>query len=184
MTETTYYVEQQYSATGDVSSELIAWWGNGYHGFSHTDAVVPGGLLGARWDNPGKHGRGVQLRPMGYEKWTRVTRVRIPVTEDVYMKWLNFLGSQIKSAYDPDDILRLILGQKTQPVDSHWICSALAARADQICGIFPAYLGVPPQQITPDGHRELLITRPGAQYLDMLDWRTITATGAYVWHSN
>lgn len=138
-----------------VSSRLIAWWGNGYDGFSHVDAVLSTGeLLGARSDviKPLGGGpaipAGVQIRPPAYERWDKRVVIDIPSTPSETSMWEGYLRKQINDGYDQSDILGLILGTPMSTA-GHWICSALQTDALQyVKKIGP--LGIPPQQVTPN----------------------------------
>jgi hypothetical protein len=138
-----------------LSSKLIAWWGNGYDGFSHVDAILSTGeCLGARSDviQPIGGGpeipAGVQIRPAFYEKWDRRVVVSIPSSVSQASAWDRYLRSQINDGYDESDILGLIIG-KPISTEGHWICSALQTNALQFIQLL-GKLGSPPQQITPN----------------------------------
>ena len=133
-----------------LTSKAIAWWGNGWHGWSHVDARLPDGLLGARWDNVGG-GPGVRLRPFDYEASDVEEQLllALEVTPTQAAAWEKGLRAQVGEDYDPDDILSLFLGTPVHVAEGHWICSALQTNELQAIGVLPP-LGVPPQQVTPD----------------------------------
>ncbi len=139
----------QFVCTDSILSKLIAWYGNGWHGFSHVDAVLPdGSLLGARSTSVGGKPPGVQIRPANYEKWIRVSRISFNPSQSQADTWVNWLVSQVGKQYDMSNILDFIIGDKTHQ-DGRWICSALQMAALlQVKLLSPA--GVPAQQITPD----------------------------------
>jgi len=142
-------IQLQFVKGSGVGSRLIAWWAMGYAGFSHVDAVLPdGSLLGARSDAIGGKPPGVQIRPAGYEAWSRRCVVTISSDQQQAARWETFLRSQIDSGYDKADILGLILGI---PLASpgHWICSALQFRALQVIGKVPD-MAITPQQVPPN----------------------------------
>jgi hypothetical protein len=139
------------------SSKLIAWWGNGYDGLSHVDAILSTGeCLGARSDiiKPIGGGpeipAGVQIRPPFYEKWDKRVVVSIPSTPAQANAWDWYLRKQINDGYDTSDIIGLIIGKPIMQ-SGHWICSALQTDALQYepVGLL-GKLGQPPQQITPN----------------------------------
>ena len=132
-----------------LSSKLIAWWGNGYGGYSHVDGVLSTGeLAGARSDAVGGQPPGFRVRPAFYEHWDKRTVVTLTVSDQQAKDWERFLRAQIGDPYDESDILGLIIGQ---PISSagHWICSAAQNHALRTIGVMPD-LPVPDQQITPN----------------------------------
>lgn len=145
----------QFVRGSGLSSQLIAWWGNGYNGFSHVDAVLSTGeLLGARSDviKPLDGGAaipaGVQIRPPFYEKWDKRVVIEIPSAPSETSLWEQYLRKQVNDGYDESDILGLILGTPMS-TSGHWICSALQTNAMQYVKKLPL-LGIPPQQVTPN----------------------------------
>lgn len=139
--------------TKGFSSKLIAWWGNGWNGYSHIDIVTPGGLfIGARSDEVGGKPPGVWPRPADYERQhlERLTLIDIPCDQDQADDAHAWLNAQVGDLYDPGDIIRLITGEEVAATQGHWICSALFTgflMAGRILKKGP----VPPQQVTPDG---------------------------------
>jgi hypothetical protein len=146
----------RYACEKYFSSRLIAWWGNGWHGLSHVDIVVSGGLLGARSDRKGGKPPGVQLRPMDYLKGSQIRiselEIEIPFYRECEAE--HWLKNQIGRQYDMNNILDLILGRRIV-THGRWICSALG---DEVATKFGIYHrpGIPPQQTTPDTHHALL----------------------------
>jgi hypothetical protein len=141
----------------DCLSRAIAWWGNGWRGFSHVDIVCHRGwLLGARSDRAAGTLSGVQLRPPDYLKGTllRISTLELDLGAEDEKAAQYWAVSQIGRRYDMNTIGALLLGRKTK-IDGRWICSALS---DEMCVKFAVYheTGVPPQQITPDTHHALL----------------------------
>ena len=111
-------------STDTIGSEIISLYEGGT-GFSHVDAVLPDGLLGARANQIGSVPGGVQLRPPDYEPFTQRLVVELPSCGEIESKWETFLRLQIGKPYD----LRAILGFAL-PGDWHergaFICSAHA----------------------------------------------------------
>lgn len=136
------------------SSRLIAWWGSGYRGYSHVDAILPdGSCLGARSDVITPKGQvaipaGVEIRPPAYEKWKRRTVVTLSVTDIEAKAWEDCLKGERGKPYDSSDILGLIIGRPLSS-DGHWICSALQTYALEQIGRLPK-LSVIPQQVSPN----------------------------------
>ena len=147
----------QFVLAEDWGSRLIAWYGQGYGGWSHVDAVMPSGwLLGARDDLITAGGMnpvvpGVRLRPPNYEKWIRRQVVSLPCTPAQDATWMQFLERQIGKPYDSGAIWAFITGRREPNAPGYWICSALqmgAARA--AVKAYPTL--IPDSQITPDAY--------------------------------
>ena len=142
-------VSLQFVLGSGWSSMLISWYGQGYGGFSHVDAVLPDGtLLGARSDAIGGQPPGVRIRPPDYEKWARRCVVTIPATTQQAADWEGYLRAQLGDPYDKSDILGLILGIPLMSA-GHWICSALQFSGLRVIGKVPAITQIP-QQISPN----------------------------------
>lgn len=166
-------IKLQFVCGSGLSSRLIAWYGNGYGGFSHVDAVLPdGSLIGARSDYITPIGSqdtidpGVQVRPAAYETWVRRTVVEISCTKGVAAEWEKFLRSQINHQYDKDSIIGFITGHKDHQA-GHWICSALQTDALEKIGKLPS-LPVPPAQVTPNSLL-LMVSAIGGQVSSFCD---------------
>lgn len=131
------------------SSRLISWWGSGYGGYSHVDAILAdGSLLGARSDSVGGQPPGVRIRPPAYEKWVRRCVVWMPASAQQASNWEKFLREQVGMGYDKSDILGLIIGKPLMS-QGHWICSALQHEALHKIAIFPD-MPQTPQQVPPN----------------------------------
>lgn len=143
-------IHLQFVRGTSLTARAIAWWGNGYGGFSHVDALLPDGtLLGARDDAVGGKPPGVQIRPQGYEKWDRKEVVEIATSSQQADVWRSYLRSQIGMQYDKGAIWDFILGRQDLHQAGHWICSALQTGALQAAGLLRR-LPVPDQQVSPD----------------------------------
>jgi hypothetical protein len=120
----------QFSTQHDLGSAIIRW-GN-WSDVSHVDLVLPDGLLlGARTD----HNPGVQVRPKGYAKFSRIIQVDYDFTDaqtEIYHAWCR---SQLGKPYDKPGIASYIT-HKRKNLDwrdeSSWYCSELQARASEI----------------------------------------------------
>ena len=78
----------QFVLGADLASRAIAFWGQGYGGFSHVDAVLSDGtLLGARNDVAGDQPAGVRIRPANYETWARKERLELACTFTQEATW-------------------------------------------------------------------------------------------------
>lgn len=142
-------IRLQFVLGSGIGSRLIAWWGNGYGGFSHVDAVLVNDFcLGARSDTTGGMPPGVRLRPPNYEKWAKrkVATLEVPFAQ--YSAWEDFLTAQLGMPYDKANIFGLITGSELVET-GHWICSALQTAAMEKIGRLPE-LPLPPSQITPN----------------------------------
>jgi hypothetical protein len=138
----------------DWTSRAIAWWGQGYGGWSHVDAVLRSGeLLGARSDRVKYQGTllpsGVQIRPASYEQPVRYVKVAIRVGAQRAADWEGFLRSQVPDPYDKADILGLIAGRPWMTA-GHWICSALQTDALNRIKLFKNNPLFVPQQVAPN----------------------------------
>jgi len=139
----------QFVLGDDLFSEAIAWYGEGYGGYSHVDALLPNGsLLGARNDVVGGKPAGVQIRPPEYERWKRRAIVELACTSIEFSLWQGWLISQIGQKYDKAAILGFLTG-KADHTDGYWICSALQTGALEEVKRIPKLI-VPPQQVTPN----------------------------------
>lgn len=147
-------IQLQFVLGAGWGSRLISWWGQGYGGYSHVDAILPtGDLIGARSDSIRlKNGTvippGVRVRPPDYEKWLKRTIVTLDATPVETERWQQFLLSKVGQGYDKSDILGLILGL---PITStgHWVCSWIQTSGLEVIGKF-GYLPFYPQQVTPN----------------------------------
>lgn len=143
-------IRLQFVLGSGVSSRLIAWYGNGYGGYSHVDGILKDDrLLGARSDVVGGQPAGVHIRPPGYEKWAKRTIVTLDSTDQEYDDWEASLRAKISTAYDKSSIVGFITG-KQEHTAGHWICSALQVNAQQHIKRLPFPLPVPAHQITPN----------------------------------
>ena len=147
-----------------IPSELIAWWGSGYSGYSHVDArLADGSLLGARSDTAGGQPPGFRSRPAEYEQWQRRCVVTIPATPAEYVQWEQWLLSQVGVGYDKGDILGLILG-RPMAQEGHWICSAAQTNALRVVNKLPTPLPFDEHQITPNTLLSMTACLPGATF--------------------
>lgn len=141
----------------DFSSRAIAWYGNGYRGFSHVDSLLSDGwLAGARDDRVQvfeknrvvEYPAGFQLRPADYESWVRRDIVELRVPDGVAEQWDKWLRSQVGKPYDKGAIIGFLLGRDDHQ-KGHWICSAGACGALVNSYAMPKP-PVPFSQITPN----------------------------------
>jgi hypothetical protein len=104
-------VRLQFVTEPGLGAWLIRWYG-GLHLFSHVDAVLPDGrLLGARSDCVGGQPPGVQIRPPGYLKFSRVAAVQLPCTQAQREAYYQALTSQLGKPYSEEAILGFALGR-------------------------------------------------------------------------
>jgi hypothetical protein len=141
----------QFVLGSGLSSRLISWWGNGYGGYSHVDAILPDGTcLGARSDQIGLYAPGVQIRAAGYEHWKKRCVATLEVTPQIASAWETYLLSQVGKEYDKGNIVDFITGAKPADDSGQWICSALQCQALEVSGCLAHPLPTPPQQVTPN----------------------------------
>jgi hypothetical protein len=148
----------QFVCGADLSSRLIAWYGNGYGGYSHVDEIVTsqvanrlapiGSLIGARSDRIGKIPPGVQVRPPRYETCIRRCVAVLNCTENEELAAEHFISTQLGRQYDKPAILGFILGKPLHG-RGHWICSALQTQRLRVAGLIDR-LPDPDSQITPN----------------------------------
>ena len=139
----------QFVLGADCSSRLIAWWGTGYDGFSHVDAVLSDGTLaGARSDKVGEQPAGCQIRPANYEVWKRRMVMSRPAEPQIAQVWEQFFRDRVGMPYDSGDIIGFIVGHDKSQA-GHWICSAWQADALETLDLLPS-LSLPLRQITPN----------------------------------
>ena len=158
-------------AGSDCPSRAIAWWGNGFHGFSHVDLLLPSGeLLGARSDLITHKGvvypAGVQIRPWDYEPDIRSAIVIFKSTRAQAAIWEAWARSKIGADYDRRNIVDLITGRRPKLNTGRFICSAFGTDSLQLplLELLPP-LPVPPQQVTPDS-LFIACVAAGARYLE------------------
>lgn len=139
-------IQLQFVCEAALSSQAIAWFSAGH--FSHVDAVLPdGSLLGARSDHVGGKPPGVQIRPLGYTKFTKRVLMTVPAQPGGEAEFYTFLEAQVGKPYDVEAILAFFVNRDWRKDDS-WICSELVAAAGEHAGIFPK-LYVAANKITP-----------------------------------
>jgi hypothetical protein len=136
----------QFVRGADAGADLIAWFSHG--GYSHVDAVLSDGLLGARSDRAGCKPPGVQVRAPGYVKGCEVLRIELEATPDMAKTFETFLRAQVGKPYDHEGIAGFIVGRDWRD-DSAWFCSELQSAALEACGYFTHPLSVPANKITP-----------------------------------
>ena len=120
-------IKLQFVMGAGFSSRAIAWFSAGE--FSHVDIVMPDQtLLGARSDKVGGKPAGVQVRPAGYEKWSRRTTITLPCSTTAAREFYDFAHKQVGKPYDSVAILGFAAGRNWREPDS-WFCAELAAAA-------------------------------------------------------
>lgn len=137
-----------------LSSRGIAWWGQGYNGWSHVDLRFANGeLAGARSDRVKYKGirlaAGFQVRPPDYERAVRAEILAKPVPADAYARWEAWARAQVDDHYDKWDILGLLLGQPLTGGAGYWICSAAAYDSLRVMNAIPD-VGLDMRQVAPN----------------------------------
>lgn len=144
-------IELHFSLGVGFTSALIAYFGYGYGGYSHVDAILSDGrLAGARADRVGGAEPGFRIRPPNYEPWKRSATLTIPATAQEHARWEAWQLAQVGDGYDQRDILGLIVGEPLNSGNGHWICSAAQLFGLQQIGKMPANLPFIAQQTTPN----------------------------------
>jgi hypothetical protein len=127
------YIEQQFVEGVAPSSRLIAYASGGpkNRAFSHTDAVLPDALWGARWDKVGGQRSGFYPRPFDYgsvkpvpgqERWARRLVMRLPCSPAQRSAWISFHEAQYGKPYDWRAICAFGF-QRNWREDDAWFCS-------------------------------------------------------------
>lgn len=160
-------VRLQFVLGAGWSSRLIAWYGQGYGGFSHVDAVLPdGSLLGARYDRCGGQEPGVRIRPQGYERWLRRTLVTVPCTAQQAAAWQRWLRGELGKQYDPQAIWAFALGLAPKK-DGRWICSACQNAGLRDGAQLAHASSVPDSQVTPDALYQIATEGLGGRFEEL-----------------
>lgn len=136
----------QFVSGKDLGADLIKWFSAG--GWSHVDAVLRDGLLGARSDCVGGKPAGVQVRDPSYVGDAQVLRVQLECAPAMVDAFEAFLRAQIGKPYDVEGIAGFIFGRDWRD-DSAWFCSELVASALEACGFFEYPLAAPTYKVTP-----------------------------------
>lgn len=147
-------IRLQFVLGSDFASRAIAWFTQG--SYSHVDAVVPEGfvgatpgwLFGARKDHVGGALPGVWFREPGYNQWARRTVIDVPCTQEQHTAYWDFLCKQLGKPYDAMAIWAFVFDRDWRTTDS-WICSELHAAAAEDSRILPEHLIAACSKIAP-----------------------------------
>lgn len=148
----------QFVLEDHFTSRLIGWFSAGH--YSHVDAVMPYGLLGARNDSVGGRPPGVQIRPFDYTQFIRTMRITVPCSAGQYIGRNAFLREQLGKPYDRLAILAFAFNRNWRDQGA-WYCSELQAAALEHAGILPRGV-LTDNKITPVMLAEVLSVQPGA----------------------
>lgn len=155
-------IRLQFVLGAGLSSRLIAWYGQGYGGWSHVDCVLANGLLvGARSDKIAGVPPGIQARAPGYEDWIRSVLIEIPGTESVYDSWERNVTDRIGDQYSQQSILNFITGRYKED-KGRWICSAFATEELVNVHVMDSP-PIPASQVTPDALHFAIIAGLGGK---------------------
>lgn len=139
----------QFVSGAGLSSRLISWWGQGYDGWSHVDAVlITGELAGARSDAVGGKPPGYWIRPANYQVWKRRTVMTLKVSDGIAEAWERFLRRDQGAPYDQADIIGFLIG-KSMATQGHWVCSWKIIDTIQTFDLMPS-ICLPASQVTPN----------------------------------
>jgi hypothetical protein len=137
----------QFAAMDDPASEAIKFFERGWP--SHVDAVLPDGrLLGARSDVVMGIPAGVQIRPAGYEEFTRTCVLTLETDPEIEKAFYSFLFTQLGKPYDKTAIVAFAFHRDWQEEDS-WFCSEMQAAALLASKFLPNPLSEVANVITP-----------------------------------
>lgn len=131
------------------TSRLVAYWGNGYGGYSHAASVLDAehyidSHVGVIAGVPA----GVQIRRIATEKCVKRKRAAIICSLTEYNAWTAALKENLGDPYGDTDIWAFITGRR-EHTQGQWICSADALRGMRRVNRVPP-LSVPDHQITPN----------------------------------
>jgi hypothetical protein len=144
-------------------SRGIAWWGNGYGGFSHAASVINAETyIDSHVNTIAGVPPGVQRRAISSEKCIKRERLSKEVSRAIFDDWIKALESNLKAPYGTRDIFAFITGQQ-EHTQGQWICSADVLRALRIVGEVPP-LSIPDHQITPNSLGLILEARSFRRY--------------------
>jgi hypothetical protein len=123
---------------------------------THVETILPdGSLLGAHLVG------GVAIRPAGYDKYTMVRELTVPLDLADADAYYTFQHEQVGKMYDTTGITGLMLDRDWRQTDS-WFCSELVAAGLEQCGFLPPLAAVA-NHITP---RDLLLILSGRQLIE------------------
>jgi hypothetical protein len=131
-------------------SRAIAWYGNGYGGYSHAAGVMADGIhyLDSRSDIINDVPAGVQLRKIASERAVKRTRCVISCPLAEYQAWEDEGRRMIGDPYGTTDIWAFITGRE-EHTRGQWICSATQHRLLRRIG-YLRKLSIPDHQVTPN----------------------------------
>lgn len=169
--------EFQLVRSAGLGSRAIGYFSGSY--YSHVDIVWPDGrLYGARSDTHEVAGvlypAGVQFRPQGYERWSKVTRLAVPCTPAQKQRGLDWALKQERDPYDWFAIVAFAIDRDWR-TEGAWFCSELATRYLEVAQDFE--LLITPNKIPPGTFGCIASARPGARITE-LDPKTLLAYAA------
>jgi hypothetical protein len=134
----------------DLASRFIAWYGEGYGGWSHVAPVLADGrYLDARDDVLNGVPAGVHIRQAWSEPWKLKRRISLTVDQPIYDAWEANLRARIGDGYGRFDIWSFISGRNDHK-PGHWICSAHFIDSLQHIKLVPFPLPIEAHSITPN----------------------------------
>ncbi|HEX5461871.1 MAG TPA: hypothetical protein VFX20_18045 [Steroidobacteraceae bacterium] len=160
------FLEFQLVRSNSPGSRLIGFFGGGF--FSHVDIVWPDGrLFGARSDHIRRMADrtrcdlkpGVRFRPQGYERWSRVVRIRVPCSTEQKRRAMAWALEQEYKPYDKLAIVAFAIDRSWR-TEGAWFCSELATRYLEVA--FDFTLPLTPNKIPPGTFACTAGARPGA----------------------
>lgn len=172
------FLEFQLVRASGFGSAAIGYFSAGY--YSHVDIVWPDGrLFGARSDERVVEGclypKGVQFRPQGYERWSKVTRIAVPCTRAEKQRGLEWALEQEGDPYDWRAIVAFAI-ERDWRKEGAWFCSELATRYLEVAQDFEILFSA--NKIPPGTFGLIASARPGARITRTLDPSQLTAYAA------
>jgi len=138
-----------------LSSRLIAWYGNGYGGYSHAAGVLADNkrYIDAHAAVIDGVPKGVRVRYIDTERCVKRVRSAIRCSLTEHETWEQALRFLVGDPYGDADIWAFITGRQEQSPgrhsQGHWICSAAQLHALRKLGYIKK-LSVPDHQVTPN----------------------------------
>lgn len=115
------------------TDRLIQYFSHGWA--THVDIVWPPNMPGGRFRLFGARNDGVAVRSDDYEKFLKVARVTLPLTDEQADKFFAFCRAQMGKPYDFSAELAFAFGRDWRSPE-HWFCSELGEAAIEESGFW------------------------------------------------
>lgn len=161
------FLEFQLVRSAGLGSAAIGYFSGSL--YSHVDIVWPDGrLFGARSDehvvNGALYPKGVQFRPQGYERWSKITRISVPCTNEEKQRGLAWALKQEGDPYDWRAIVAFAVDRDWRQ-EGQWFCSEFATRFLEVAQDFEVL--ITDNKIPPGTFGCIASARPGARFTEI-----------------